>query len=100
RQTDQLQDLALSPDGKKVAFIARGEVFAASATDGGDAVRVTTTQAPESQPTWAPDSRRLAYVSERNGKGQIFLYDFGTNAETQLTRDRKSTRLNSSHSQI
>ncbi|PYS97097.1 MAG: peptidase S41 [Acidobacteria bacterium] len=85
RQTDQLQDLALSPDGKKVAFIARGEVFAASATDGGDAVRVTTTQAPESQPTWAPDSRRLAYVSERNGKGQIFLYDFGTNAETQLT---------------
>ncbi len=69
RQTDQLQDLALSPDGKKVAFVARGEVFAASAADGGDAVRVTTTSAPESQPVWSPDSRRLAYVSERNGHG-------------------------------
>jgi Tol biopolymer transport system component/C-terminal processing protease CtpA/Prc len=85
RQTDQFQELALSPDGKKVAFVARGEIFAASATDGGDAARVTTTPAPESQPTWAPDSRRLAYVSERNGPAQIFLYDFATNAETQLT---------------
>jgi Tol biopolymer transport system component/C-terminal processing protease CtpA/Prc len=85
RQTDQLQELALSPDGKKVAFTARGEVFAASATDGGDATRVTTTPAPESQPTWDKESRRLAYVSARNGAGQLFLYDFATNAETQLT---------------
>ena len=85
RQTDQLQDLALSPDGKKVAFVARGEVFAASATDGGDATRVTNSPAPESQPTWASDSRRLAYVSRRYGAGQLFLYDFATNAETQLT---------------
>jgi tricorn protease len=85
RQTDQLQELALSPDGKKVAFTARGEVFAASATDGGDATRVTTTPAPESQPAWDKESRRLAYVSARNGAGQLFLYDFATNAETQLT---------------
>lgn len=85
RQTEQLQDLALSPDGKKVAFVARGEVFAASAADGGDAMRVTTTPAPESQPVWSPDSRRLAYVSERNGHAQLFAYDFAANAETQLT---------------
>src|SRR5215207_355412 len=85
RQTEQLQDLALSPDGKKVAFVARGEVFAASAADGGDALRVTNTAAPESQPVWSPDSRRLAYVSERNGHGQLFVYDFASNAETQLT---------------
>ncbi|HEX6623147.1 MAG TPA: S41 family peptidase, partial [Pyrinomonadaceae bacterium] len=63
----------------------RGEVFAASATDGGDAVRVTDTAGIESRPTWTADSRKLVYVSERNGAGQLFLYDFGTNAETQLT---------------
>jgi tricorn protease len=90
RQTDQFQELALAPDGKKVAFVARGEIFAASATDGGDAVRVTMTPAPESQPTWAPDSRRLAYVSEREGPGRIFLYDFSTNAETRLTNAAES----------
>ncbi|MCA1618478.1 MAG: PDZ domain-containing protein [Acidobacteria bacterium] len=85
RQTEQLQDLALSPDGKKVAFVARGEIFAASATDGGDAVRVTHSPSPESQPVWSHDSRRLAYVSERQGPGKLFAYDFGTNTETQLT---------------
>ncbi|HEX7315575.1 MAG TPA: S41 family peptidase [Pyrinomonadaceae bacterium] len=90
RQTEQLQDLALAPDGKKVAFVARGEVFAASATDGGDAVRVTNTASPESQPVWSPDSRRLAYVSERNGHAQLFAYDFSTNAETQLTNAQEA----------
>ncbi|MDT5269092.1 MAG: tricorn protease [Acidobacteriota bacterium] len=90
RQTEQLQDLALSPDGKKVAFVARGELFAASATDGGDAVRVTNTPAPEMQPVWSPDSRRLAYVSERNGPRQLFVYDFAANAETQLTNASES----------
>ena len=67
RLTNQFQDLALSPDGKKVAFAARGEIFAASAKDGGDAARVTTTAAPESQVAWSPDSRRLVYSSERAG---------------------------------
>lgn len=85
RQTEFFQDMALAPDAKKVAFVARGEVFAASATDGGDAVRVTNSPAPESQPVWSPDSRRLAYVSERDGPGHLYMYDFATNAETRLT---------------
>ncbi|MDX2033520.1 MAG: LpqB family beta-propeller domain-containing protein [Blastocatellia bacterium] len=82
----QVSELALSPDGKKVAVVARGEVFAASAKDGGDAARVTRTPAAESQIVWAPDSRRLAYVSDREGAFNIYLYDFGANAETALTR--------------
>jgi len=85
--TSQFQELKLSPDGKKVAFVARGEVFAASAKDGGDAARVTRTPAAESQVAWAPDSRRLAYVSDRDGAARLYLYDFAANAETQLTRE-------------
>jgi len=81
-----LQELALSPDGKKVAFVARGELFAASAKDGGDAQRITTSAAGESQPAWSPDSRRLVYVSTRGGTRQLYLHDFATGGETQLTR--------------
>ena len=84
--TSGLRELALSPDGKKVAFVVRGEVFAASAKDGGDAARVTDTTAAESDVVWAPDSRRVAYVSDRDGTPHLFLYDFATGAETQLTR--------------
>ena len=79
-------ELALSPDGKKVAFIARGEVFAASSDTGGRADRITTTPAAEFHVTWAPDSRRLAYVSERDGAAHIVLYDFASDAERVLTR--------------
>ena len=84
------QELALSPDGKKIAVSAHGEIFAASAKDGGDAVRVTRAYARDGQITWATDSKRIAYVSERNGNGQLFLYDFTTNTETQLTSDTRS----------
>ncbi len=82
---NQFQDLGLSPDGRKVVFVARGEIWAASARDGGDAVRVTRSYARESQIEWAPDSRRIVYVSERDAVPHVFLYDFTTSRETQLT---------------
>lgn len=85
RLTDQIQELALSPDGRKVGFVVRGEVFAASAKDGGDAARVTNSPSDESQIRWAPDSRRLAYVSDRDGTPHVFLYDFASSKEMQLT---------------
>jgi Tol biopolymer transport system component len=79
------QDLALSPDGRKVVFTARGEVWAAAAREPGDAVRVTRSVARESQLDWTPDSRRIVYVSERSGVGQLYMFDFTTSTETQLT---------------
>ena len=77
-------ELALSPDGKKLAFTARGQVFAAAA-GGGDAVRLTLSNGIHQQLQWAPDSRRLVYVSNRDGNQHLFQYDFTTRAETRLT---------------
>ena len=85
RQTSQFEDLALSPDSLKVAFIARGDVFAASVKDGGDATRITSTPAIESQPAWSPDSRRLAYVESTSSGSHIALRDVGAGATTALT---------------
>jgi len=83
----QFTDLALSPDAKKVALIGHGEVFAASAKDGGEAIRVTQTPGPEAQVSWSPDSSRIVYVGEREAVSHLFLYDFAQHAETQLTHD-------------
>src|SRR5579864_5343449 len=82
---NQFTDLELSPDSRKIAVIAHGEVFAASARDGGEAMRVTHTPAAESQLTWAPDSTKIAYLSPRDSVNHVFLYDFAKHAETQLT---------------
>ncbi len=90
RLTDQISEIALAPDGKKIAFVVRGEIFAASASDGGDAARVTFTTAAESQVAWSADSRKLVYVSDRDGATHLFLYDFASNTETQLTRETAS----------
>ena len=87
RVSETISELALSPDGRKVAFAARGEVFAASARDGGDAARVTSTTARERQLRWLPDGRQLLYVSDRAGYAQLFLYDFANRTETALTND-------------
>ncbi|MFL6467910.1 MAG: LpqB family beta-propeller domain-containing protein, partial [Pyrinomonadaceae bacterium] len=84
----QIRELSLSPDGKKVAMIARGEVFAASAKDGGDAVRVTNTAAPESYVSWSADSKKLIYSSERGGTMSLYQYDFGTESEAPITAGR------------
>ena len=77
-------DLALSPDGKKIAFVMHGEIFAASAKDGGEAIRVTTARVLDGQIVWAPDSRRIAYASDRDGPWHVYVYDFVTGKEQRL----------------
>jgi len=80
-----LQELALSPDGKKVAFTVRGKIFAASSKDGGNAQRVASAGLTEQQPVWAPDSRRLAYGDDRDGHYNLYIYDFVSHDERKLT---------------
>lgn len=89
--TDGIRDFALSPDGKKLAFIVRGEVFAAPAKDGGDAIRVTATTARESQVAWSPDNKCIVYVSDRDGRDHLFVYNFAEEKETQLTSGEHDT---------
>ncbi len=85
RESGTMQEFSLSPDGKKVVLTARGEIFAASAIDGGDAFRVTNNIASDSDAAWSPDSKKIVYASNRNGIEHIFSYDFVTNTETQIT---------------
>src|ERR1700727_2626468 len=82
--------MALSPDGKKIAVIAHGEVFAVSAKDGGEAQRLTHTATAESDPEWSADSMKLVYRSEA-GSGEasghnLVMYDFASGKETVLTQ--------------
>jgi len=77
--------LQLSPDGKKVAFTAHGDIFVAGAKEGGEAVRVTQTGGMESQLQWSPGSNMLVYVSDRGDAAHLYQYSFITAKEVQLT---------------
>lgn len=82
--------MALSPEGKKPAVVAHGEIFAASAKDGGDAQRITDTPTAESDPLWSADSMKLLYRADAgSGKGSghnLVMYDFATSSERVLTK--------------
>ncbi|MGI4751051.1 MAG: S41 family peptidase [Janthinobacterium lividum] len=86
RLTAQFRNMVLSPDGKKIAFTAHGDVFVASAKEGGDALRVTKTSGNESQLAWLPNSNSLIYVSDREDAGHLYQYNFITAKEVQLTK--------------
>ncbi|NML41979.1 peptidase S41 [Chitinophaga sp. G-6-1-13] len=64
-------EFAMSPDGKQMAFIARGEVFVTS-VEGNMTKRVTNTPQQERMVQWSPDGKRLVYAAERNGNWDIY----------------------------
>ncbi|WP_059026699.1 S41 family peptidase [Gabonibacter massiliensis] len=69
--TSGATDAEVSPDGKQIALILRGEVFVTS-TDYVTTKQVTETPEQEKWLSFAPDNRTLAYASERNGNWNIY----------------------------
>lgn len=66
-----IQEMAVSPDGKEIAFIARGEVFVSS-TDGAFTKRITNTPERERFVSFSPDGDAIIYASERDGRWSIY----------------------------
>ncbi len=74
--------VAISPDGARVAFTVNEtnwednafetEIFLA-ATAGGAPVQLTRAKKSSSSPSWSPDGRWLAFVSDRSDKRQLYL---------------------------
>ena len=65
-----VREMSVSPDGKEIAFIARGEVFVTS-VDGALTKRITNTPQQEVCAV-APDGKSIVYASERDGRWQIY----------------------------
>ncbi|MBP6624571.1 MAG: PD40 domain-containing protein [Chitinophagaceae bacterium] len=69
--TNQITQFAVSPNGKEIAFINRGEVFVTS-VEGTQTKRITNTPEQERSVEWAPDGRSLIYASERGTSWDIY----------------------------
>lgn len=76
-------EAAWSPDGSSIVFTStrdrygetcfqdcgfNGEIYVARA-DGTDIRRLTTSQANDRSPAWAPERRHIAFTSDRSNRG-------------------------------
>lgn len=74
----------ISPDGTKIAFSYQGDIYYVPAA-GGEAVRLTFTEDYEYQPVWSPDSRTVAFASDRFGGMDIFTVGIEGGKAVRLT---------------
>ena len=85
---------AISPDGRHIVFArewvdkvkdqSRSNIWIVSA-DGSRVRELTRGNWRDSAPVWAPDSRRIAFVSDRDGTPQLHVLYVDTGDVAQLT---------------
>ena len=76
--------IALSSEGKEVAFILRGDVYVTS-TEYKTTRQITNTPEQERNVDFAPDGRSLVYASERNGLWQLYQSKIANKDEKLFT---------------
>jgi dipeptidyl aminopeptidase/acylaminoacyl peptidase len=84
----------ISPDGRRVVYALESAARFADAfhsnlwivsTDGKDHRPLTSGKWKDSLPRWSPDGSKLAYLSTRAGKPQIFVRWMDTGVEAKIT---------------
>ena len=64
-------EIAVSPNGKEVAFVMHGDVYVTS-VDYNTTKQITDTPEQERSVCFSPDGRSIAYAAERGGLWQIY----------------------------
>ncbi len=70
-QTKRISDVAISPDGTRVAYVVNGKLFV-SPVSGGAAVAIPVDgDLPVRDVAWHPDGKRLAFVADEPGEHPV-----------------------------
>ena len=87
-----------SPDGRRIAFhsdrddpdrtdnIFIANIYVVNA-DGSGQTRLTHSSAGDSEPSWSPDGRRIAFMSFRDGGREIYVMNADGSGQTRLTHN-------------
>jgi tricorn protease len=78
-------DYALSPNGKRTLFSARGDIFSVPTEEGATRDLTGTQGIDEDHPAWSPDGKTIAYTTDVGGAQQIAVRPAEGGAERVLT---------------
>ncbi|MEM9680024.1 MAG: PDZ domain-containing protein [Bacteroidota bacterium] len=78
--------LLRQPDlkGSQIAFTYGGDIWVTN-TSGGDAKRITSTAAVESNPYFSPDGQWIAFTSNRAGSNNVYIVSVNGGTPKRLT---------------
>lgn len=75
---------AISPDGKTVVFEYQGDLYKVD-SEGGQAVALTSNESYDYSPVWSPDSKTIAFASDRYGNFDVYTMPIEGGAPKRLT---------------
>lgn len=80
-----MRDVKISPDGEKIAFTYYDDIWTVP-VHGGEATRLTSTEDTyEDHPIWSPDSKKIAFSSNRYGNFDIYIVGVEGGTPKRLT---------------
>lgn len=83
----------LSPSTKRAAISAHGEIFSV-ATDRGDIERVTQSYSREDDPSWSPDGKWIAFISDKSGREEVWMaHEDGTGLKMLSDGDGEKSNI-------
>lgn len=91
RLGDQITAITLSPTGSRVAVEARGNLFSVPAHTGETRSLYGKPGARGRFPSWSPDGKTIAYVSDESGEYQVYVQPQMGGPATKLTDFAKTT---------
>jgi Tol biopolymer transport system component len=74
----------ISPDGTTIAFNYKGDVYTVN-SNGGQASQITTHPGYDGYPIWSPDSKSLAFASDREGGMDVYIVNATGGAPRRMT---------------
>lgn len=81
-----ITDGDISPNGERVAFTARGEIFSVPAKKGITYDLTKTSGAHERSAVWSPNGKYIAYLSDASGEFEVYIKNQdGESKAIQLT---------------
>ena len=84
---------SLSPKGERALFSARGDIFTSPIEKGGVRNLTKSSDANDRMPSWSPDGRKIAYISDKTGEEEIWtVAQDGSAPAEQITSGGKAQR--------